>query len=171
MELQVVEPDMDRHLTELRGMVYDLLIPDNDGSDISAVQSMGVSLSRSIKKDGVNVIQIQNVDYKVNTVAVQLLRKIDDLRDIPTKSSQVIDVTEKIEEDSSEALDRGLKALAEQGYMLSDVVDRARKTYLSVIIPLNRGKSQTAIAKIIGVSQPFLSTLLSQYKLKTLFKV
>jgi hypothetical protein len=49
------------------------------GQDVTANQSMGVNLTSAVKKDGVNIIQLQNVKAigKITTHVIEALRKLD----------------------------------------------------------------------------------------------
>lgn len=72
---------------DLRNILYELMLAthddgndgDNGRQDVAANQSMGVNLTSAVKKDGVNIIQLQNVKAigKITTHVVEALRELD----------------------------------------------------------------------------------------------
>ena len=68
---------------QLKNLLYDTLILDEQPQDrdISLTQNMGVSITKALSKDGVNLVQIQSiVDKKIIVNMVQALKIIDTLQ-------------------------------------------------------------------------------------------
>ena len=70
-------------LSPIKQLLYDLLSANNqaDETSIAANQQLGVSMTNAVKKDGVNIIQLQNViSHKVITSAVEALKLLDQIQ-------------------------------------------------------------------------------------------
>lgn len=70
-------------LTPVRNILYDILTAEHDdkgnNGEVTAAQSMGVNLTNAVKKDGVNIIQLQSVvNVKVIKKVTDALRFLDD---------------------------------------------------------------------------------------------
>jgi len=66
---------------ELKETLYQMLTVDpNDERDVKIGQKMDVALSPAIKRDGVNIIQLQNVDNRITTNVVEALKITDRLQ-------------------------------------------------------------------------------------------
>jgi hypothetical protein len=79
-------------LMELRKKLYEILTADQEHDDrqINATQQMGVSLSNTIKKDGVMIIQMQNV---VSKTVIKHVTEALKLLDAMELEQRIIDVT------------------------------------------------------------------------------
>ena len=93
---------MNQELANLKQLIYETLtVEETEKQDISAVQTMGVQLTNAVKKDGVTIVQLQNVMNKQVTFnLVKALQIIDQLQQnviTPSITSDVInDVIEHI---------------------------------------------------------------------------
>lgn len=82
-------------LVALKNLLYDTLAADDEEStstDITASQNLGVSLTNAIKKDGVQIFQLQSVvSKKVTNNIVKSLKIVDKLQDqerLPVSTSK-----------------------------------------------------------------------------------
>lgn len=85
-------------LVELRKKLYDILTADQEQEDrqINATQQMGVNLSNAIKKDGVTIIQMQNVVSKTVIKHVTEALKMLDSMELEQKIIDITPVDENI---------------------------------------------------------------------------
>jgi len=77
---------MNSELVELKELMYDTLTLEEsnatDEKSIAAHQNMGVQLTNAVKKEGVTIVQMQNVINKQVTInLVKALKLIDKLQD------------------------------------------------------------------------------------------
>jgi len=95
---------MNSELVALKDLMYDTLtIEDSkdDDKNITAHQNMGVQLSSAMKKEGVTIVQMQNVINKQVTLnLVKALKIIDKLQDqsntIEISSGEHIQITDNV---------------------------------------------------------------------------
>ena len=73
-------------LQELREILYSLLLAthedgDDPVQDVRAYQNMGINMTKAVQRDGVNIIQLQNVKAvgKITHHTVQALKEVDAL--------------------------------------------------------------------------------------------
>lgn len=130
-------------ILQLKSLLYDTLTLENgeaQAENISQHQQMGVSITKAISKEGVNIIQmpIQSVvsrDIIVNLVAA--LKLIDDM--------------------PNDGLAGHIKAIASQNLTLEDFQANMKTMYIAEMI--RQSISLTDAAKKLGVQRTYLSKL------------
>lgn len=154
-------------LTKLKELMYNIITcePDTTDPNISAKQGMGVNISNAIKKDGVNIIQMQNVtNHKVTTIAINSLRLIDEI-----VQNTIINEAEKHKKPNIEVIEESnnkitiehviqvIEWLADKEYDLKFFDRFMRGLYAREIV--DRTGSTIKASKILGVSQSQSSKL------------
>ncbi len=146
-------------LSKLKDFMYDILeIEDDDQQKDSIVanQGMGVQLSNAMKKDGVTIVQMQNVvNKKVTTNVVKSLRLIDKLLD--NSRSIEIEQTTPAPQITLDHLIQVIAWLADKGLKMKDFDNLMRGLYCREQIKVEG--STTKAAEKIGVSQAHVSKL------------
>lgn len=131
-----------------------------DNSNIQATQQMGINLSNAVKKDGIVIIQNQNVEIfsKMMPLMVKAL-KICDLIDTP-KINQVIEIQKvlppPIKEDV-DPIDVCCVWLYENHLKWDAMQDLMKARYLEFII--SKFKTKNEAAKWLGVGSTYLCKL------------
>ena len=147
-------------LMTLKENMYDILDMEDDDKDetnITANQGMGVQLTNAMKKDGVNIIQMQNVvNKKVTTNVVKSLRLIDKLM---MGNIQTTSVTEakKPNRITMEHVLQVIEWLANKNLSLKNLDQLIRGMYVQEMV----SKLGTTIkaAEVLDVSQSQVSKL------------
>ena len=126
--------------------------------DVTATQQMGVSLSNSLKKEGVVIIQNQNVEVLSHIVPLitKGLRLCDEPILITQESKEEIP---QITEAKTPVIDY-CRYLYELNTNWEDMQTFTKDAYLSFVI--EKYTTKTAAAKFLGVGPAYLSKLTSE---------
>jgi len=167
-----------RELMTVKDVFYDILSSGEDEgqADVSAVQKMGVGITKAVQREG-NVVILQNqsvVQKKVVTFAVDGLRKLDRLiHDEHIKELDVIDVKE-IEAPKEKPVAKELdlrevcKVLLSQGVGFADFKKLMSKVYLETVMLYSKTMSEAA-AKVHMQQTNFKNSLV-RYKVEINFE-
>jgi hypothetical protein len=163
---------------ELRNTLYRLLeaATQDDGNgdnNVQAHQAMGVQLTNAMRKDGVNIIQLQNVKAigRVTSTTVQALRELDAL-EVGYTEAQLLPAPEvhqavTVEEAPAqleynptveEALMYLCKALLGAGLTVQDMVKVIRYGAAHAALS-HHGNNIQAAAEALGVKTGYLHVL------------
>jgi hypothetical protein len=120
-------------------LLYEIITTgENAEQNIKAVQQLGVSITNAVAKNGVNIIQLQNVvQNKVIKNAVKCLRLLDARKDefsaLPMERRLPIIIDNKNEEvlNPDEAFKNFIKADLNDGLTLEHFLNRVIKMFLS----------------------------------------
>lgn len=185
LDLEIVSQD----LNTLRDAVYEIVTPpaEQNQPDISQNQSMGVALTNSMKKEGVNIIQIQQtVNVHVISTSVKALKIIDNIQgrinSSPDQDLVVANLNKEIDglkeqlqiaQDSmlqleepriiTDAMSDISKAAFEEKMNLEELNGVVRKAYLTEIC--NTMTNTKDIADLLGVSTSGVSAMKRKFRL------
>jgi len=154
---------MDANLAELKEVLFDILGGMYVSPDVQAVQQMGVNLTNSVKREGVVIIQNQNVEVYARMVPalVKCIRLCDLISQ--SESTRQIEYVEQAPEEEKvvvevDALEAICKWLYENNTPWKRMQDMMKAAYLSYVMA--RLPSGVAAAKLLGVGPSYLSKIL-----------
>ena len=185
LDLEIVNKD----LGTLRNAVYEIVTPPPEQSipDINQTQNMGVALTNSMKKEGVNIVQIQQtVNVHVINTSIKALKIIDNIQNKISGASKQDIIIEKlhmeieglkeqlqISNDSIKQLDVPrivndaiadmASAAYEEKLNLDELTAVVRKEYLIHLCEKNMTTKE--IAKFLGVSTSGVSVMKREFGL------
>jgi len=163
---------LDSDIINLKECLYDILMaeeekPDNT-PDINAIQNLGVSMTRAVQKDGVNIFQLQSVrSHKVTLNVVKALKLLDNasappapvLLEAPPEEEKVDVVFEK-----EKALRMLLVDWADSRTSLNTVLESIKQLYITEVT--RRYETQAEAARHLGVSRGYIGQLQNKYNIK-----
>jgi len=79
-----INNDESTDLIQLKNLLYDTLTAEEEdsGTDVVANQNLGVNLTKAIKKDGVQIFQLQSVvNKKITNNVIKSLKIVDKLQE------------------------------------------------------------------------------------------
>jgi hypothetical protein len=136
------------NLVPLRQIFYDILLSGNEGNDVKANQQMAVSLSNSVRKDGVNIIQLQSVvNNRIIEKVTEGLKYIDTMPVLPEP--------EPVEEDSN-SLEQTIHGCLDKGMSLESFLDHMAGNYCTEAVAVF-GANQAK--EVLNVRGPKLARL------------
>jgi len=142
-------------MNEMRELLLEILENVFKAPDVTATQQMGVSLSNTIKKDGVVIIQNQNVE--VLSHIVPLITKGLRLCDEPIMITQepkqeILQITEA----KTPVIDY-CRYLYDLNTNWEDMQTFTKDAYMSFVI--EKYKTKAEAAKFLGIGPTYLSKL------------
>lgn len=144
---------MTRVLRELRHVFYDILLAgeENDTSDnVSAIQKMGVGISKSVQKEG-NVVIVQNQSVmlkKVAVLAVSGLQQIDRIaHDAHTEELQKAESPLLLPEPKEQSYDLHsvCSQLLDRGWGYQEFKEHIHKVYLESAVQDSGTQAEVAL--------------------------
>jgi len=136
-------------LAKIRKSIYQIIEmkPASSGNmDISMDQKMNLALSNAVKKDGVNIIQLQNMEIIQATIsnAMDAIRILDEIQFAPN----VIDVVPQEEPDDAipfESIKELLITFIRNGITYKDFISAMKRAYVLCAISEFPTKKDAAI--------------------------
>lgn len=132
-------------IQEVKEVFYDILhsAVGNNGQDVQ--QNLGVSLSKAVQRDGVNIIQIQNVNsVEMIDKVIKGLRVLDGVTSMP--------VPIPIKQIEAPKVETPLHEAAQTNMSMHEVIDRTKIEYIRIVGELN-GFNIKHACESVGVSQ------------------
>lgn len=147
-------------LQQVRSILYEVLTADdNEGQDnldpmIKATQSMGVSVSSAVTKNGgVKIFQLQNVVHqKVIKNVVEALKVIDAMPLALPEPQDVIDVEPELEE-PQKSLGEEVEEALDNGLSYSEFLNTVGRQFIFAALTRNKTHKETAAAIKISYSK------------------
>ena len=152
-------------IAELKTLLLEILESAFQGGDVHATQQMGVNMSNSVKRDGVVIIQNQNVEVytRIMPSMVKTL-KLCDAMESSWRSQAAIELEPQqktlpppADEDATDPIERCCAWLYENHTTWQDMQDLMKARYLEYVI--NRFKTKTEAARWLGVGSTYLCKL------------
>jgi hypothetical protein len=152
-------------IADLKSLVLEMLQGAFQGGDVQAIQQMGVNISNAVKREGVVIIQNQNVEVyaRIMPLMVKAL-KLCDAAESSWRSQNVIDLEPQqqmlpkpSEDDDTDPIEACCAWLYENHINWQDMQDLMKARYLEHVIGHFRTKAEAA--KWLGVGSTYLSKL------------
>ena len=154
-------------MNEMKELLLEILENVFKAPDITATQQMGVSLSNSLKREGVVIIQNQNVEVLSHIVPLitKGLRLCDPVVQITYPPTEIIKGEtegnpEILQIESLSPLEDACKYFYQRETKWQDMQTAMRDAYMSYV--LSRFPTKTKAAKFLGVGPAYLSKLTSE---------
>jgi hypothetical protein len=152
-------------LAELKMLLLEVLESAFQNGDVHATQQMGVNMSNAVKREGVVIIQNQNVEVlaRIMPSMVKTLKLCDAMesswrsQDAITIAPQQAQLPPPKDEDDTDPIDACCAWLYENRLQWQDMQDLMKTRYLEYVI--NRSRTKTEAAKWLGVGSTYLSKL------------
>jgi len=165
LRLQGVEEGMMQMVAELKTLLLEILESAFHNGDVHATQQMGVNMSNAVKREGVVIIQNQNVEVlaRIMPSMVKTLKLCDAMesswrsQDVITIDPQRPQLPPPGEEDDTDPVDACCSWLYDNHFKWQDMQDLMKARYLEYVI--SRFKTKTAAAKWLGVGSTYLCKL------------
>ena len=159
---------IEENLARLKETMYEIITTDNNPSqgsgEVKATQNMGLALSNSVKKDGVNIIQVQQVDNRqIINKTIEALRVIDDLQkafseqDMTYIEAEVVPLIEEKPEVDLIEYSNSIDVAWEHSMSLGDFISQMKKAYIVKAID-STGSTKEAADKL-KISRTYISRL------------
>lgn len=152
-------------LAELKALVLEIMESAFQGGDVHATQQMGINMSNAVKREGVVIIQNQNVEVyaRIMPSMVKMLRLCDALesswhnRIEVTVAPHQKQLPPPAEADDADPIDACCSWMFENRVKWQDMQDLMKSRYLEYVI--DRSKTKTEAAKWLGVGSTYLCRL------------
>jgi hypothetical protein len=152
-------------IAELKMLLLEILESAFQNGDVHATQQMGVNMSNAVKREGVVIIQNQNVEVlaRIMPPMVKTLKLCDAMESIWRSQAEVtIDPRQQqlpppAEDDSMDPIDACCAWMFENRIQWQDMQDLMKARYLEYVI--HRFKTKTEAAKWLGVGSTYLCKL------------
>jgi hypothetical protein len=143
---------------EIRSILFDILEQAFQPPDVSATQQMGVQLSNAVKREGVVIIQNQNVEVYARIVP-SILRAIRlcDQPDVITHEPLQIEAST-----DEDPLEKACEWMFKRGYKWEIAQDAFRNHYLSCVV--DHFKTKREAAQFLGMGPTYLSKKTNERK-------
>jgi hypothetical protein len=158
---------MGEPLNDLKALLFTILENAYVAPDVNAVQQMGVNLSNAVKREGVVIVQNQNVEVYARLIPplVQSLRLCDTIAQAQhIKDIEPVERIElghrQIEAPTGDPVDVCCAWLYDNGVGWQAMQDLMKARYLSYV----RSKLSTniAAARMLGIQASYLSKIAKQ---------
>ena len=152
-------------VAELKALVLEMMESAFLGGDVHATQQMGINMSNAVKREGVVIIQNQNVEVyaRIMPSMVKMLRLCDAIESSWHSQAEItLDPQPKqlpppAEEDDADPIDACCSWLFENHVQWQDMQDLMKARYLEYVI--DRSKTKTEAARWLGVGNTYLCRL------------
>jgi len=152
-------------IAELKSLILEMLEGAFQGGEVQATQQMGVNMSNAVKREGVVIIQNQNVEVyaRIMPAMVKMLKLCDALEsswhnlNVIKLEPQQKQLTLPADDDDSDPIESCCGWLYENHINWQDMQDLMKARYLEYVI--GHFKTKTEAAKWLGVGSTYLSKL------------
>jgi hypothetical protein len=152
-------------IADLKALLLEILENAFQDGDVHATQQMGVNMSNAVKREGVVIIQNQNVEVlaRIMPSMVKTLKLCDAMESnwrsqgAITIDSQQPQLPPPKDEDDRDPIEACCAWLYENRIQWQDMQDLMKTRYLEYVI--NRSRTKTEAAKWLGVGSTYLSKL------------
>jgi hypothetical protein len=152
-------------IVELKALILDMLEGAFQANDVNATQQMGVNMSNAVKREGVVIIQNQNVEVyaRIMPSMVKMLKLCDALEVSWRSQVEVVpdpqprQIAAPAEEVDADPIESCCSWLYENHVGWQDMQDLMKTRYLEYVI--GRFRTKTEAAKWLGVGTTYLSKL------------
>jgi hypothetical protein len=152
-------------IADLKALLLEILESTFQSGDVHATQQMGVNMSNAAKREGVVIIQNQNVEVfaRIMPTMVKTL-KLCDAMESSWRSQAAIELEPQqkqlpppVNDDDTDPIETCCSWLYENHINWQNMQDLMKARYLEYVI--GRFKTKTAAAKWLGVGSTYLCKL------------
>jgi hypothetical protein len=152
-------------IADLKSLVLEMLEGAFQGGEVQATQQLGVNISNAVKREGVVIIQNQNVELyaRIMPSMVKMLKLCDALES-GWRSQAVIELEPQQNEllpptgdDDTDPIDACCTWLYDNHFKWQDMQDLMKARYLEYVI--GRFRTKTEAARWLGVGSTYLCKL------------
>lgn len=152
-------------IADLKALLLEILETVFQNGDVHATQQMGVNMSNAMKREGVVIIQNQNVEVlaRIMPSMVKTL-KLCDAMELSWRSQSAIELEPQqkqlpppVDDDDTDPIDACCAWLYENHINWQSMQDLMKARYLEYVI--GRFKTKTEAAKWLGVGSTYLCKL------------
>jgi hypothetical protein len=152
-------------IADLKALLLEILESAFQNGDVHATQQMGVNMSNAVKREGVVIIQNQNVEVlaRIMPTMVKTL-KLCDAMESSWRSHAAIELEPEqkqlpppVNDDDTDPIETCCSWLYENHINWQNMQDLMKARYLEYVI--SRFKTKTAAAKWLGVGSTYLCKL------------
>jgi hypothetical protein len=146
---------------EMKAILLEILECAFQQSDVTATQQMGVNMSNAVKREGVVIIQNQNVEVyaRIMPAMVKALRLCDSFEPAVEITYEPANTQKELEavKSQGEAIGGCCKWLFDHNYSWESAQEIFKVHYLSYVVGLFKTKREAA--EFLGVGATYLSKL------------
>ena len=152
-------------IADLKTLVLEMLEGAFQGGEVQATQQMGVNMSNAVKREGVVIIQNQNVEVyaRIMPSMVKMLKLCDAL-EAGWRNQAVIDLKPQqkelpppVDDDDTDPIDACCSWLYDNHIKWQDMQDLMKARYLEYVV--GRFRTKTEAARWLGVGSTYLCKL------------
>lgn len=152
-------------VAELKTLVLEIMESAFQSGDVHATQQMGINMSNAVKREGVVIIQNQNVEVyaRIMPSMVKMLKLCDAMESSWRNQVEITvephqqQLPPPARDDDSDPVDACCSWLFENHVKWQDMQDLMKARYLEYVI--DRSKTKTEAAKWLGVGNTYLCRL------------
>lgn len=149
-------------IADLKLILFDMLEAAfkqaNNGNDINLSQQLGVNMSNTVKKDGVVIIQNQNLEIYHNIIPPMVKAlKLCDAIEVSQPASQILQIQAPEPDTDTDPIEECCAFLYEQNICWEDMQDLMKARYATFVIAQKETKIEAA--KMLKIQPTYLSKI------------
>jgi len=152
-------------IADLKALVLEMLEGAFQGGEVQATQQMGVNMSNAVKREGVVIIQNQNVEVyaRIMPSMVKMLKLCDALESgwrsqaLTELKPQPKELLPPADTDDTDPIDACCSWLYDNHIKWQDMQDLMKARYLEYVV--GRFRTKTEAARWLGVGSTYLCKL------------
>jgi hypothetical protein len=162
---------MTKSLMDLKTVLYDMLTTltknDTEGDPVAITQQLGIQMSKAVQRDGVNVIQLQNVHLsRIVPHLIDGMKLIDSIAlGTPQEVIELKQIEHVVEEEEDDdPIDSCCKFMYDQGIKWKEMQELMKARYAEFV----RGEFDhgSEAADFLGIQRTYYSKVLRAAKEK-----
>ena len=150
--------------TEMKAILLEILEMAFQPADVTATQQMGVNMSNAVKREGVVIIQNQNVEVyaRIMPSMVKALRLCDSFEPAVAIAYEPLQIVKgetegNPENDLADTIQRVCRSMFDHDYRLETAQSVLKESYLEYVI--SQFKTKREAAEFLGVGATYLSKM------------
>ena len=147
---------------EMKAILLEILEMAFQPADVTATQQMGVNMSNAVKREGVVIIQNQNVEVyaRIMPSMVKALRLCDSFEPAVAVAYEPLQIVKGETEgnpDLADIIQRVCRSMFDHEYRLETAQSVLKESYLEYVI--SQFKTKREAAEFLGVGATYLSKM------------
>ena len=154
---------------EMKAILLEILEQAFQPADVTATQQMGVQMSNAVKRDGVVIIQNQNVEVyaRIMPAMVRALRLCDSFEPVVEIAHEPLQIAQQqprinadVDDDDADAIEKVCRWFFYNECKWEAARETFKDRYISYVV--NHFKTKREAAEFLGVNPTYLSKLTAQ---------